>query len=373
MSLVSNPSSLEHPSVPRAQQNASTLKCESYVLDMRPRYPLLVTAKRYWHPEHCSQDEDAVTFVCSHGGGFSKEHWEPTLDYLYAHLVGPQNRGGIKVREVWSVDAPNHGYAAVLNEEVLEWGYDRAYPWEDYARCIHAVICGFGGGVDLRGRKLVGLGHSMGANALSLADTFMPVIQFTSLIVVDPILLLRTPSDQPHLEIGTPLEKSMTAMALRRTSFWPSREDARTSLRRKCKGWDPRIVDIIVEHNIRPLPTRKYPDKLSGFTLNCPPEHEAACYRELLGRNRTYNYFRHLCEKLAVHIILGAINDALPDFVHHDIVSNASGGKHATVTKVAGAGHLVPQMQPRCLADAIWSALAHDASSTSRFNSRSKL
>lgn len=30
-----------------------------------------------------------------------------------------------------------------------------------------------------------------------------------------------------------------------------------------------------------------------------------------------------------------------PDFVHHDIVTNASGGKHATVTKVAGAGHLV--------------------------------
>ena len=42
MSLVSNPSSLEHASVPHAQQNASTLKCESYVLDMRPRYPLLV-------------------------------------------------------------------------------------------------------------------------------------------------------------------------------------------------------------------------------------------------------------------------------------------------------------------------------------------
>ena len=81
-----------------------------------------------------------------------------------------------------------------------------------------------------------------------LADTFTPYIHFSSLIVVDPILLLRAPPDNPHLEVADPLEKQMTAAALRRTDVWASREAALASLRKKCAaaGWDARIVQIVV-------------------------------------------------------------------------------------------------------------------------------
>ena len=53
-----------------------------------------------------------------------KEHWEPTLEFLYALLgaSGPSGQG-VRIREAWSIECPNHGDAAVLNESVLSWGY----------------------------------------------------------------------------------------------------------------------------------------------------------------------------------------------------------------------------------------------------------
>lgn len=30
----------------------------------------------------------------------------------------------LKIREVWSIDTPNHGEAVILNEKSLLWGYE---------------------------------------------------------------------------------------------------------------------------------------------------------------------------------------------------------------------------------------------------------
>ena len=96
---------------------------QSYVFDPRPNYPLLVTAKRYWVPNspHLN-DPDAITLIFAHATGFHKEHWEPTLDDLHTLLA--TNSSSVKVQDMWSIDAPNHGDAAVLNEKALKWGYD---------------------------------------------------------------------------------------------------------------------------------------------------------------------------------------------------------------------------------------------------------
>lgn len=91
-----------------------------YVYDPRPNYPLLITAKRYWIPD-ASYNNDALTLIFAHGTGFHKELWEPTIDDLQELLL---SRGGVKVREIWSIDAPNHGDAAILNENTLSWGYE---------------------------------------------------------------------------------------------------------------------------------------------------------------------------------------------------------------------------------------------------------
>ena len=68
-------------------------------------------------------DPDTITLIFAHATGFHKEHWEPTLNNLHT-LLQATNSGSVKVQYVWSIDTPNHGDAAVLNEKALKWGYD---------------------------------------------------------------------------------------------------------------------------------------------------------------------------------------------------------------------------------------------------------
>ncbi|EKM56754.1 uncharacterized protein PHACADRAFT_141668 [Phanerochaete carnosa HHB-10118-sp] len=337
----------------------TSLNYESYIFDSRPRYPLLITAKRYWHPEHCSTETDAVTLILAHGAGFHKEHWEPTLEHVYERLKEPENAFGVKVREAWSIECPNHGDAAVLNEDALTWGYLPTFSWEEYARSIHAVLTGLGQGIDVdfSRRRLVGVGHSMGAIALMLADTYFPTLKFASLILVGPALLHKLHPGELQPDPATP--------AAKRRDIWPSREEALKALQSRppFKTWDPRILELYVEHGMRELPTAVYPDKADGVTLKCPRKQEVACYLSDIGRARAYNYLHHLCVTLPVHIIFGTIND-LFSVAHQYILTVAAKEKYATVSKVDGAGHLVPQMQPKGLADAVFAAMRHDISTS---------
>jgi hypothetical protein len=108
-----------------------TIASQSYVFDPRPNHPLLVTAKRYWLTNsRYLNDPDALTLIFTHGTGFHKEQWEPTIDDLNALLADDSN--SVKVREMWSIDAPNHGDAAVLNEKALLWGYEPCMCWHSF-------------------------------------------------------------------------------------------------------------------------------------------------------------------------------------------------------------------------------------------------
>lgn len=100
------------------------MQVESYIFDPRPRYPLVMTVKRYWHLDLCSRDPSALTLIFTHGTGFHKEQWEPTLEHLFD---AAKQDGGIrpKIHDIWALDCPNHGDAAVINEEELQWGYSR--------------------------------------------------------------------------------------------------------------------------------------------------------------------------------------------------------------------------------------------------------
>lgn len=96
------------------------LVIDSFTFDPRPNYPLVTTVKRY-RRTGVRDDPNALTLVFAHGTGFHKELFEPTIEDLWDMVT---MRGGIAIREAWSVDCPNHGEAAVLNEKSLQWGYD---------------------------------------------------------------------------------------------------------------------------------------------------------------------------------------------------------------------------------------------------------
>jgi hypothetical protein len=102
----------------------SPLSCQSYVFDPRPNFPLLLTAKRYYDPSSPHlMDPIAFTLIFGHATGFHKEHYEPTIEDLYGLIRDTGSHSSPKIREVWSIDCPNHGDAAVLNEDTLRRGY----------------------------------------------------------------------------------------------------------------------------------------------------------------------------------------------------------------------------------------------------------
>ena len=76
-------------------------------------------------------DNGPLTLIFAHGAGFHKEQFEPTIEDLWGLIVkgssGSKSGDSSNVREVrefWSVDCPNHGDAAILNEHIVMHGYD---------------------------------------------------------------------------------------------------------------------------------------------------------------------------------------------------------------------------------------------------------
>ena len=107
---------------------------KSYVFDPRPRLPFRIAAKRYWieeRPDGIGRDnfsktcqwEDVLTLVLTSGNGAQKEHWEPTIQRLFENQkTAPQRT--VRFHDMWSLDMPNQGDSAMLNEETLRSGYD---------------------------------------------------------------------------------------------------------------------------------------------------------------------------------------------------------------------------------------------------------
>lgn len=109
---------------------SSTFKVfsKSYVFDPRPQLPFKISAKRYWTDSNSDVDDDktqgeALTVIFAHANGFHKEHWEPIIHRLFEQQRAAE-QCALRIQDMWAIDAPNHGDAAVMNEEVLAWGYE---------------------------------------------------------------------------------------------------------------------------------------------------------------------------------------------------------------------------------------------------------
>ncbi|KIP03772.1 hypothetical protein PHLGIDRAFT_110421 [Phlebiopsis gigantea 11061_1 CR5-6] len=339
------------------QRSPRELQKQTYVFDPRPRSPYRIAVNRYWDPGQHSTDPDALTLVFAHGIGSHKELWEPTLAHLYALAAC----AGVKLRDAWALDAPNHGDSAVLNDCVLE-RFINFPAWEDYARSIHLLLAGQGSGVDVdfAARRLVGVGHSLGAITLMLSTTYMPDIKFHSVVLAEPMIVRRPRAGE--------LDFDIVDAAIKRKDTWPTREAALRYFQSSisCRGWDAEILEKYAEHGLRELPTAMYPDKTSGVTLKCHKLQQAATLSERQTNIRAYDYLASFCQLQPVHAIFGAAPDFLPRAFREDQIAVAAKGLYVTVSDVDGAGHFVMQMQPKKLAEKIRDALVHDMSAQSK-------
>lgn len=115
-----------------------------------------------------------------------------------------------------------------------------------------------------RGRRIILIGHSVGAAGMIYASSTFPQL-FESLIAVDPTIFPK--------EYGRePFTLALTAGAVIRRDRWSSKEEAR-NLFRKNKGffgkWDQRVLDGYVDFGLRKAPDGQ------GVTLKVDKMQEA--------------------------------------------------------------------------------------------------
>jgi len=141
----------------------------------------------------------------------------------------------------------------------------RAVTCQKYAQAVHHFISAgpsHGAQIDFRKRNLVGIGHSLGANAMwallsmtrslilsvltnllrLLLQHLKPIMPFSSIIIVEPMI---SPAGPQHLK---KLRSMLVKGAYERRDVWPDLEQAMSALKKRdrTKGWDPRVLDLFV-------------------------------------------------------------------------------------------------------------------------------
>jgi len=160
-----------------------------------------------------------------------------------------------------------------------------------------------------------------------------------------------------------PLRNELIKSAYQRRDVWPSREYALQDLKSRPRTaiWHPRILELFVEHALRRHPGSYYSETpYNGVTLACTREQEAAMYRDANGPTKPVLDLNIACARIPVHIIFGAI-DFLPREVHDAVTDPKSGRRFASISRVQGTGHLVPQQSPVQLGEVIFVALTSNA------------
>ncbi|KAF8719049.1 hypothetical protein AX14_011527 [Amanita brunnescens Koide BX004] len=328
---------------------------ERIVCPPRAGCPFHTTAKRYWLPEFVANqdDPDALTLILLHSTSFHKETWEPTLDQLFQLARRPGF--GVKLREAWALDCPNHGEAVLYNENVLRQDeHAEVFTCQKYAHVVYSFLTAGineGAQTDFGSRRLIGIGHSLGANAMLLAQQYEPRMPFISLVIVEPMV---SPQGSEHL---ANIRQKLIHNAYLRPDVWRSKDEARShfSETKRCRKWDTRVMDLYVEHGLRPHPAFKwYRAPFHGVTLACTREQEAAMYRDLEGATDPVKMLDQVCTFVPVHLILGRKHDVIPTDVQDELLNPASGRSYASTEYIDDVGHLIPQEKPDALGRAIF-------------------
>ncbi|EKD03337.1 hypothetical protein A1Q2_02366 [Trichosporon asahii var. asahii CBS 8904] len=262
-------------------------------------HPLWIAAERW---VNSTQAPDGLTIITTHACGFSKESWRPVFAKLFPLLEAGAESGAAfgtgerlpgdapHINEIWFLEDTNHGVSVDLNKGRL----GDALCWDDSARelinFVENVLPAVGDEADEAGfqlpfelggksaqqagktpadglkRKVVGIGHSYGGNALAQAAASRPDL-FDAILLVEPMTV---PSLVNAGESGSPL----TMGALKRRSEWPSLAEA-GNVRSNAlfSRWEEEQFRIWLSHYLVPSPS-------GGMELATPTWAEAQTFSE---------------------------------------------------------------------------------------------
>jgi lipase len=177
--------------------------------------------------------EGPPIFFC-HATGFHGRIW----DQVIAHLPG---------RHCLAFDARGHGRTSKPPPP---------YAWRDFGSDVAALAD------TLALAGAVGVGHSLGGHAVTLAAALKPAA-FSTLALFDPVIRAK---DQ---YLG-PWDK--TGFVTKRRNQWASAQEMfeRFEGRTPFDSWDRRVLRDYCEYALAP--------EHDGFVLACPPDIEASIY-----------------------------------------------------------------------------------------------
>ncbi|KAF8148394.1 alpha/beta-hydrolase [Crassisporium funariophilum] len=320
-----------------------------------PKNPFHVLAKKYC-TELSDKNLDGFTLVFLHAVGMHKETWEVIIERLF-----DLNKASVgNIRDVFSIESPNHGESAVINQEAIQRIHGDSWPTRTIASAAHAFLTAGtseGARVDFSKRRLVGIGHSIGAAALFLTRDIAPRISFHTMIAVEPGISIK---DLPDTHTSSQM---LTAWTWLRRDVWSSRKSAKKDLESSPvhSSWDPRVLELYLKHGLRTHPAEKYmpPFAFNGVTTCLSKDQEAACYRSEHLVVDAMEAYTAMTKEIPVHLVFGTVHDVGNPELQAILVDSNEGRTPVSVSYIEGAGHLAVQQQPEAVADVIGGILSH--------------
>lgn len=226
-------------------------------------------------------------------------------------------------------------------------GTDQRYPVDNHwhsltYQVIDSIV------TQAHGRKVIGIGHSLGSALTLLASYERPEL-FERIILLDPPLILGKASLQLHYAKyfdRALLDKITPAhLSLKRREHWDSREQAGELLRPKgfYKDFDQRCFDLYLQYALRDDTVR------GGVTLTISRETEVAIFRT----NPSYWWRKQPKPKVKVDMLMG--QESL--FLKHGF-SEIAQRDFAIPYQVIQGGHMFPLEYPDITAQSIQNILA---------------
>ncbi|KAF7360505.1 Abhydrolase domain-containing protein mpaH [Mycena venus] len=332
--------------------------CREHI-DIAPgqSYPFHVLATKYTYEGNpCSA---GITLVLTHSLGVHMETWEITIAHLFKLSTSPSS--GIKLREIFSIESPNHGRSAVVNAEEIA-KHPRNDWTREYARAVQRFLVTMMAAesrTNFVSWNLIGVSHSVGAAALFIAAEALPAIRFQSMITFEPGM---TSKDSPHRHRSN---QAAIAWAWLRPDVWRSRKAAKKELAASpmYSTWDSRVFDLFIEHGLVDHPAAKDPPPYTfpGVMTALSKEHHARSFQSDDLVVDGINSYAAVTKKIPVHVVWGRIHE-LANQELKDFMADASAGRApASVSYIEGASHMVIQQKPEKAAEVIYSIILSDS------------
>ncbi|KAG6830684.1 hypothetical protein H0H87_007340 [Tephrocybe sp. NHM501043] len=277
--------------------------------------------------------DEGLTLLFLHANTLHKETFVPLITH-FLEIMSP-----VKIKDIWSIDNPNHGHSGHLNQALLKSDkYRDKWSAGDYTKAAYAFLSSTSHGVEFRKRKLVGVGHSVGGAALMILHKVHPVISFQGFVLLDPAIM------PPGVPSSVRLSRAFVKIARSQENTWVSIHDARQKLSRKgmYSEFVPTALELFLKHGLHPV------DESGAVTLACSKAHEVAYYASLASDDVLAPPAEALValskeDRLSVHLIVGS-EDEYKGIVDDTkaFQMNAIGRmKRGSVQKVERGGHMV--------------------------------